>query len=147
MAGAYGNGYRLYLAGPYGEGVPEQGWQLPMTPAELIRAGIADADAYAQSSQGDFFSSLSADKQAAVLKDVESGKATFATVPPATFFSELLELVVEGYFGDPLYGGNKDKGAWKMIGFPGAMGMYADKIEAYRNKAYPIEPQGIQDLI
>ena len=147
MAGAYGSGFRLYLAGPYGEGVPEQGWQLPMTPAELIRAGIADADAYAQSSQNDFFSSLGPDKQAAVMKDIETGKATFATVPPAAFFNELLELVVEGYFGDPIYGGNRDKGAWKMIGFPGAMAMYADKIEPYRNKAYPADPQGIQDLI
>ena len=28
--------------------------------------------------------------------------------------------VLEGYFSDPLYGGNKDMAAWKMIGFPGA---------------------------
>ena len=26
--------------------------------------------------------------------------------------------MLEGYFSDPLYGGNKDMAAWKMIGFP-----------------------------
>ncbi len=31
-----------------------------------------------------------------------------------------LQNVLEGYFSDPIYGGNKDMAAWKMIGFPGA---------------------------
>ena len=25
----------------------------------------------------------------------------------------------EGYFADPLYGGNRDKVGWKLLGFPG----------------------------
>jgi gluconate 2-dehydrogenase gamma chain len=147
MAGAYGRGYRLYLQGPFAEGTPEQGWQLPLTPAQLIRAGIADADAYAQESQKDFFSSLDAEKQSAVLKDIESGKAEFKTVPAKAFFNELLQLTVEGYLGDPIYDGNKGKGAWTMLGFPGPGAMYMDKIEQYRNKPYDFEAQGIQDLI
>ncbi len=44
----YGKGDRLYLEGPFEEGTPEQGYQLPMTPSELIRAGIADVEAYVQ---------------------------------------------------------------------------------------------------
>jgi gluconate 2-dehydrogenase gamma chain len=146
MAGAYGKGYKLYLQGPYAEGTPEQGWQLPLTPSQLIRMGIAEADAYSQSSQKDFFSSLSADKQAAVLKDIEAGKAEFPSVPAKTFFNELLALVTEGYLGDPIYSGNKGKGAWTMIGFPGADAMYADKIEPYRNKQYEFTAKSIQDL-
>ena len=35
MAGGYGKGDRLYLEGPFGEGTPQQGYQLPMT---LFRA-------------------------------------------------------------------------------------------------------------
>ena len=31
-----------------------------------------------------------------------------------------LQNVKEGYFADPIYGGNRDMAAWKMIGFPGA---------------------------
>jgi gluconate 2-dehydrogenase gamma chain len=147
MAGAYGKGDRMWLGGPYGEGTPQQGWQFAMTPAEFIKAGIADIDAYAQSSQGDFLASLSPDKRTAVLKDVEGGKAKLATVPAASWFSEFLELVVEGYLGDPIYEGNKGKAAWAMLGFPGANAMYMDKIEPYRNKKYDFTPQGIQDLI
>ena len=26
---------------------------------------------------------------------------------------------MEGFFADPMYGGNRDKVGWKMIGFPG----------------------------
>lgn len=147
MAGAYGKGDRMWLGGPYASGTPQQGWQFAMTPAEFIKAGIADIDAYAQSSQGDFFASLSADKRTAVLKAVEGGKADLATVPAASWFSEFLELVVEGYLGDPIYDGNKGKAAWTMLGFPGANAMYMDKIEPYRNKQYDFTPQGIQDLI
>jgi gluconate 2-dehydrogenase gamma chain len=54
---------------------------------------------------------------------------------------------MQGYFADPLYGGNKGKASWKMIGFPGIGAMYADKIEAYRNKPYIADPLSIQDLL
>lgn len=147
MAGAYGKGDRMWLGGPYGQGVPTQGWQFAMTPSEFIRAGIADIDAYSQSSQGNFFASLTADQRVAVLKDVEAGKAKLPTVPDQAWFGEFYELVLEGYLGDPLYGGNKGKAAWTMIGFPGADAMYMDKIEPFRNKPYTFEAKSIQDLI
>jgi gluconate 2-dehydrogenase gamma chain len=146
MAGAYGRGYRMYRVGPYGEGTPQQGWQIAMSPAELIRAGIGDVDAYAIRQHKKNFASLPAADRAAVLTAVDEGKADLKTVPPRFFFNQLLILVNEGYFGDPLYGGNKDKAVWKMIGFPGADAMYVDKIEAYRNKPYDVEPRSIQDL-
>ncbi|MBZ9708553.1 gluconate 2-dehydrogenase subunit 3 family protein [Mesorhizobium sp. ESP7-2] len=147
MAGGYGKGDRLYLEGPFGEGTPEQGYQLPMTPSEVIRAGIADVRAYVQKSHKSTFEGLSAKDRAEVLADLESNKIELPTVPTATFFGLLLQLTIEGYFADPMYGGNKDAAAWKMIGFPGADAMYADKIEPFRNKPYKAEPKGIQDLI
>jgi len=147
MASGYGKGDRLYLEGPFGEGTPEQGYQLPMTPSELIRAGIADVNAVAHKSNKNNFAALSAKDRAAVMADLEAKKIELPTVPGATFFSLLLQLTIEGYFADPMYGGNKDAAAWKMIGFPGADAMYADKIEPFRNKPYKAEPKGIQDLI
>ena len=117
-----------------------------MTPSELIRAGIADIDAYAQKTYRRPFSALSAQDRVAVLTDLEDEKIDLPTVPLATFFGLLLQLTVEGYFADPMYGGNKDKAAWKMIGFPGAGAMYMDKIEPFRNRPYTVEPMGIQDL-
>jgi gluconate 2-dehydrogenase gamma chain len=45
-----------------------------------------------------------------------------------------------------MYGGNRNNAVWKMIGFPGAIGMYGDVIEKYRNKQYDVAPKSIQDL-
>jgi gluconate 2-dehydrogenase gamma chain len=147
MASGYGKGDRLYLEGPFGEGSPEQGYQLAMTPSELIRAGIADVNALVQKNHKSSFAALSAKDRAAVMADLDGKKIELPTVPTTIFFGLLLQLTIEGYFADPMYGGNKDAAAWKMIGFPGADAMYADKIEPFRNKPYKAEPKGIQDLI
>jgi gluconate 2-dehydrogenase gamma chain len=146
MAGGYGKGDRLYLEGPFGEGTPEQGYQLPLTPSEVLRAGIADVDAHVKEKYGSSFYGLSADDRAAVMADLDGKKVELPTVPTAIFFGLLLQLTIEGYFADPMYGGNKDKAAWKMIGFPGADAMYMDKIEPFRNRPYTAEPMGIQDI-
>ena len=41
LAGAWGKGDRLYMQGPWKLGVPSQGYQVPLTPAQLYRAGVA----------------------------------------------------------------------------------------------------------
>src|SRR6476659_7696154 len=46
LAGGWGKGDRLYMQGPWKPGVPSQGYQLPLTPAELYRNGIAAANAH-----------------------------------------------------------------------------------------------------
>ena len=46
LAGGWGKGERLYMQGPWKQGVPSQGYQLPLTPAELYRAGIAAANTF-----------------------------------------------------------------------------------------------------
>jgi gluconate 2-dehydrogenase gamma chain len=146
MDGSFGNGYRLYLEGPFAEGTPEQGYQLKLTPAELMKSGIADLNAYVAMRHKSSFSDLKPDERAVVLSEVENGKAGLATVPDKTFFGLLLQLTVEGYFSDPIHGGNKNKAAWKMIGFPGAGVIFTDLIEKYRNKKYDVEPVDIRDL-
>ncbi len=48
-------------------------------------------------------------------------------VPPAAvelFFSYLLQNTREGFFSDPIHGGNKDMVGWKLINFPGARRFY-----------------------
>ncbi len=42
----------------------------------------------------------------------------------AQFFAVVYEHTLEGTFGDPLYGGNRDAVGWKLVGFPGAVGVY-----------------------
>lgn len=150
LAGAWGQGNRLYQQGPFSaESETEQGYQLPLTPAELIRIGIADVDGWCRANRGGrTFEQLSTAERDALLKDLIAGdgKIPLPQVSGRAFTGTLLNAAMEGYFSDPAYGGNRDKGAWKMIGFPGAGGMYANLLEDYRDKPYVVEPQGIADL-
>lgn len=52
LAGAWGKGERLYMQGPWKVGVPSQGYQLPLTPAQLYRAGIAATNTYCRKAYG-----------------------------------------------------------------------------------------------
>ena len=58
------------------------------------------------------------------------------------FFETLLQNTKEGFFADPVYGGNRDMAGWKMIGFPGARYDYRDWIDRH-NQRYPLPPVGI----
>lgn len=146
LGGAYGQGARLYLAGPFADGTPSQGYQLPYNPGDLIHLGLLDLAAYAQKSKGKAFDQLAAADRDAVLQDLDGSKASFPTVPEKVFFDHVFNLVQEGYFGDNVYGGNKNKAVWKMIGFPGVAGMYTQLISQYRNKVYTTDPQSIADF-
>jgi gluconate 2-dehydrogenase subunit 3-like protein len=147
LAGAYGRGARMYLSGPFAEGTPQQGYQLPLPPADLYRVGIADLNAWcAKTRDGKRFDQLSTADRVVALKALEAGEAEFRQVPSRAFFRILLQNTMEGYFADPIHGGNRNNAVWAMIGFPGAIGMYEDEIEKYRNKQYVVAPKSIQDL-
>jgi gluconate 2-dehydrogenase gamma chain len=49
---------------------------------------------------------------------------------------------MEGFFADPIYGGNRDMAGWKLVGFPGARYDYRDWVERH-NEAYPLPPVSI----
>jgi gluconate 2-dehydrogenase gamma chain len=118
---AYGHGGNWYMQGPFHQAAAEFGYQSKLTPKEQFRLGIRAIDAHCRQDFSKAFADLSAAQQDGVLKDVEGGKIKAEDVPLATFFASfLLKNTLEGYFGDPMYGGNKDMAAWKMIGFPGA---------------------------
>ena len=122
LAGKFGRGDHYYLGGPWPKGTPEQGYQTRFSPAQLYRAALAAIDKYVGANfNGVSFSKLTAADQDKVLKGLESGEVELDDgVDSKTFFAMLLQNTKEGYFSDPIYGGNKDMGAWKMIGFPGA---------------------------
>ena len=58
LAGAWGKGDRLYMQGPWKPGVPSQGYQLPLTPAQLYRAGIEATNAHCRKTYGKTFDRL-----------------------------------------------------------------------------------------
>jgi gluconate 2-dehydrogenase gamma chain len=146
LAGAWGNGARLYRDGPFLKGKPEHGYQLALTPREFFRAGIAEANRWTNKTYGKAFEHLSASDREAALQAMEAGKADFAGLQSKEFFDALLGITMEGFFADPIYGGNRDKAAWKMVGYPGLPAVYNDAVEKYRGKPYHPDPQSIADF-
>jgi gluconate 2-dehydrogenase gamma chain len=146
LAGAWGSGDRMYMQGPWDKGVATQGYQSPLTPAEYFRAAIAATNAYCRKTFQKEFDRLTTDQQIKVLQDMEQGRVTLDGVPAQEFFNLLLATAMQGFFADPVYGGNRDKVAWKMIGFPGVIAIYSEHIKTYRNKKYDVEPKSILDL-
>jgi gluconate 2-dehydrogenase gamma chain len=145
LAGPYGEGARLYRDGPVVNGKPEHGYQLDLTPREFFRRGICATDAWAQARFGDCFAALEDAQRQAALVEIESGKARFDNFDARDFFEALLAIVMEGFFADPYYGGNRDLAGWKMIGYPGLPADYQAAMERYRGKRYPAKPRSIGD--
>ena len=146
LASAWGGGARMYRAGPFHQGTPEQGYQLPLTPRDFFAAGIAAANDWCQKVYGHSFDRLDPEPRAQALKAMEAGNAQFAFFDSALFFQRLLAINIEGYFSDPIYGGNRNKASWKMLQFPGLPATYAGKMDEYRNKRYIADPQSIEDF-
>jgi gluconate 2-dehydrogenase gamma chain len=146
LASAWGGGDKIYRAGPYFKGKPQQGYQLPLTPAEFVAAGIAAANEWSRKTYGSTFDQLDPDKRVAALKAMEEGKAEFENFSSRAFFARLHALAMEGFFSDPIYGGNRNMVSWRMLGFPGLPAKYADLVEKYRDKRYVAEPHSIADF-
>ena len=146
LASAFGAGARMYRAGPFHQGTPEQGYQSPLTPRDFFAAGVEATNAWSRKTYGKTFDRLSSEQRIQALKEMEEGKAKFDGLDAKLFFQRLLAITMEGFFSDPIYGGNRNKASWRMLGFPGLPATYADKLEQYRNKRYVAEPQSIADF-
>lgn len=143
MAGAWGRGEMLYRHGPFRAGTPSQGFQLEYTPAELFRRSISAINAHF-TAQGKAFDQLPPTEQDSYLASLEKGGIDLDGVPCNIFFELLLKHTVEGFFSDPVYGGNRNKVGWRMLGFPGAYVDYYDLIDKHGIEFHR-EPMGIGD--
>jgi gluconate 2-dehydrogenase gamma chain len=146
LAGAWGGGARLYRSGPFLQGKPEHGYQLPLTPREYFAAGIKATNAWSRKTYGKDFDRLAPAERDAALKTMEAGKAEFADFNAKQFLEALYQSAMEGFFADPIYGGNRDKVSWRMVGYPGLPATYANKALEYRGKKVVIAPQSIADF-
>src|SRR5690606_8533861 len=112
--------------GPHSADAAEEfGWQSPLSPAETYRQAIPVFDDWCRQTHGAAFTELPEALQDEALAALEKGDVS---LPPeaGNFFSLLLANTKEGYFADPLYGGNHGMASWKYIGFPGARAQYLD---------------------
>jgi gluconate 2-dehydrogenase gamma chain len=139
----YGHGAYFYLKGPFHpDSPPTLGYQLRYTPREIYRFGIEDANAAARGTYGAEFARLDPARQDQFLDAMEKGRLNFATVPATALFTQLLENTKEGYFSDPIHGGNRGMVAWRWIGFPGARADFTDWIDQAGTE-YPYGPVSI----
>jgi gluconate 2-dehydrogenase gamma chain len=146
LAGAYGMGARLYRQGPFPKAKPELGYQLSLNPREFFRAGIESANAWTHKTYGKDFDRLSEADRIAALKAMEADTAPFPGFGSKMFFDALLQITMEGFFSDPIYGGNRDMAGWKMVGYPGLPATYREDIKTYFGKKYDKPPRSIADF-
>lgn len=120
----------------------------------VYRLGLRELESYCDREHSMRFVDLSAERQDDILRRFlgnETGGGTIAhpagLVQPATegldrggggsgsseegdlevlrfFFAVIREHTVEGYFCDPIYGGNRQAVGWRLVGFPGAQWGY-----------------------
>src|SRR5215831_17273393 len=147
LAGAWGKGERLYMQGPWKLGVPSQGYQLPLTPAQLFRAGIEATNAHCRKTYSKPFEQIEAAQREEVLVGLSTAKIKFDSgLPVRVFWGALYQTVIEGMFSDPIYGGNRNKAGWAIIGFPGVIAVHREHVEKYRGKPFPNKPVSISDM-
>jgi len=146
LFGGFGVMAKMYRQGPHAEGTPQQGYQSPLTPQEVYRTAIAEINAGCAKQYGRSFDKLAAAQQDEVLRALDEGKFPLDGVPARFFFNMLLDNTIEGFFSDPIYGGNRNKVGWKLVGFPGVAAVYTHLVEKH-GVPYDALPVSIADIL
>jgi gluconate 2-dehydrogenase gamma chain len=149
LAGDFGRGLKRYARGPWMQGKPQQGYQLPMTPEQYFKAGIEAANTACIAKYGKAFDRITPAQGDAFLTDLSTGKFPDAKPPLQAWFNDLIyPLFQQACFADPIYGGNYNKVFWKMIGYPGLPATNTINMVQYRGKPYPgsADPKSIADF-
>jgi gluconate 2-dehydrogenase gamma chain len=76
-------------------------------------------DSYSNSKYGSAFASLDTTQQDAVLTDMDKNTATGFAPNAKAVFEMIRTHAVQGMFGDPAHGGNRNFVGWKLVRFPG----------------------------
>ncbi len=72
---------------------------------------ISALDSLARKRYSSGFAELSFEQRTTLLADFEKGENSKA-------FNMVLDHTLQGYFGSPRHGGNKDYASWRMLGVP-----------------------------
>jgi gluconate 2-dehydrogenase gamma chain len=143
METPYGHGKLWYMQGPFHpDADPQLGYQARFVPRDIYRYGIDACDAWCEKEHGKKFAELPHETRVQVLEALEAGNVHLEPVGAKLFFATLLKNTHEGYFADPMYGGNRRMAGWKMIGFPGARADFEDWVGQPGAK-YPLGPVSI----
>lgn len=144
--------FRLCPADDLGPGAVEMGasnfinralgdWMSAEAPA--FTDGLTAIDAYSQRTRGGAFVALAMETQDSVITEMEAGTA--ASFPNArNIFARIRQLMLQGMFSDPHYGGNRNFAGWDLIAYPGAvmastpqMAVMGERLKSQHKSAYP----------
>ncbi len=140
LAGPYGQQEGLYLRPPFQVGMKNQGYQSEAGPTQRYRAGLAALEKACKAKYaGKEFAELSDSDKDKVLSELESGELKLDGPDGQAFVEEIVKDVQMGFFADPIYSGNREMVAWKMIGYPGARYNYLDWVNRH-NERFPLPP-------
>ncbi|MCC7175493.1 MAG: gluconate 2-dehydrogenase subunit 3 family protein [Bryobacterales bacterium] len=77
---------------------------------DAYRQGIAKVEEAARERGGKVFAELAPEQQLEVLAEIEEKHAGF--------FALIRAHTMQGYYGDPRHGGNREEVSWRMLGLP-----------------------------
>ena len=122
---------------------------------EVYTVGIADLDDRARATFGSHFAELAPARQDEILQQLDPGHAVLAgdvggEAPPLQqtkaemdldFFPLLCLHTRQGFYADPIYGGNRGRVGWDTIGFPGPASLAEVHTGRYSTLAWFAETQ------
>lgn len=116
LDGSYGAGSGTHLPGT--EAAPlDTDIVSTWTPRMFYRHGLAALQKIANKLEGGDFERLDEACRRRLLAGIEQKSVNHPWI--ALFLDQVLLNTMEGYFSDPIHGGNRHAAGWKMVGFPG----------------------------
>lgn len=130
---------------------------------QVYRAGVQELDDTATARFGSAFVQLSDEQQDQVLGEIsgapkpspldraaEGGRAYGANLQSDSglgFFAALCLHTRQGFYSDPVYGGNHGQVGWRVIGFPGPQSLADTQSCAYSLKHLLVTDRDWADLV
>lgn len=128
LAGSWGTNGKDYRQGPFHENGRSTNTSI-VNRGDIFLMGLRKIDEHSQQLFSTTFAEADEEQQEEVLLAFEAGEVEMIGTSSAAFFSLLRQTTLEGVYSDPLYGGNKNMGGWKMKEYPGPVPSYANIIE------------------
>ncbi|MDR2809729.1 MAG: gluconate 2-dehydrogenase subunit 3 family protein [Tannerellaceae bacterium] len=110
MPGATEAGVVFYIDTVLSSYIPEQ--------LERYREGIRSLQAYCRLTQGGVFETLPQEKQIEIMQQMEAGNfpdGTWEHISPQAFLSMVIRHTMQGFYGPPCHGGNKNYASYRML--------------------------------
>jgi gluconate 2-dehydrogenase gamma chain len=88
---------------------------------KIYQWGLAGTDGTSLTMFGKPFAALPPHQQDAVLQSLDKGQARgegWKQISAKSFFDLVVNHTMQGFYGDPRHGGNRDRVSWKMLRLP-----------------------------